>query len=56
MTNEVVAELLEKGDARCIYTAVLLVVYEGVVWFSFDGHNWSSTIDPVVIKATEVDA
>lgn len=43
MNFETAINLLERGEATCLYTAVLVLSRGGEVWLSFDGDVWEKT-------------
>lgn len=43
MTFETARDLLERGEATCLYAAVLVLSSGGEVWLSFDGEVWEKT-------------
>ena len=43
MKSEDVMEMCENGDARVMYSAVLVLLSVDRIWISFDGEEWEET-------------
>ena len=50
MDAKTAIRMIESGKAQCLYTTVLIVRIEGVIYISFDGKVWEKSENTVVKK------